>query len=100
MAWGPQLGIVLAVGRSLQIGPITARSSPDCLTARPNLGTEIGSRVEISGQRRLISASSGRVAALSDCVQFAGEVLLKSLHTMDRYAEVEKLDNTSKLLLN
>ena len=30
------------------------------------------------------------MAALSDCVYFVDEVLLKSLHSMARYTEVEK----------
>ena len=33
--WRAQLEIVLAVERSPQIGPITVRSSRDCLTDRP-----------------------------------------------------------------
>ena len=126
-AVGPQLGIVLAVRRSLQIGPITVRSSlrlPDRpFPARP---TQFGDgnrqpgnqrplnfRIGWQSARRCIRFCTvflqpmsiemfylllhwshtwrgGRVAALSDCVYFVDEVLLKSLHSMARYTEVEK----------
>ena len=127
-AVGPQLGIVLAVRRSLQIGPITVRSSlrlPDRpFPARP---TQFGDgnrqpgnqrplnfRIGWQSARRCIRFCTvflqpmsiemfylllhwshtwrgGRVAALSDCVYFVDEVLLKSLHSMARCPDAEYL---------
>ena len=94
VAWGPQLGIVLAIGRSLQIGPITVRSSPDCLTARFHpTQFEDGNQQQGGNQRPAslnfrIGWQSAR--EISDSVQFVAEVLLKSIHYNGHWPHIQR----------